>query len=280
MKFLFKSVLILVLFSSCSRIDSIKWDITPNEWIETHSYVEMMFSGESVIISEPSSSIIVFLLGFILTISGIKLLKNQKESKSRKYWGIGLIIWGISTFFAGISYQAFSYILKCEGRDISLWTTWWELWYLILFVISMNVIAVAVAFSSSNGKSRRNIIIYTIINSFLYLLVLISGSIIPNKFMISFECMVLFVGPTFIFLLIFNLYQYSKTKYILEKKLAQAWIFMFVAVIAYFSFLISGYSEVLWTNGIWFNSNDVLHLGLILWVIFYMFSVQKHIKDK
>lgn len=281
-----KSLLImtLVIFSSflsgCGRLDMIKWDgMTGEKWLSTHSNVPVSVGPFKFILAEPSSTIIVFGLGIIILLSGVYVLKNRENSKSKLTWGIALVLWAISTFSAGVSYQAFSYELKCAGRDLCLWTSWWEIWYLMLFVISMNMIVVAVAFSSTTGKVRKGVIAYGIINSLVYLVTVLSGAFIPNQFLASFECMVMFAGPTFLILLLVNCIRFARLRKKLDLYLIIAWILMLSTVVAYFGYYVSGYALVLWEKGIWFNENDVLHITLILWIIYFHFVVSNKIED-
>lgn len=266
-------------FTGCGRLDKLTWDMTPEKWLSTHSFIKIKSAASDFVIAEPSSTIIVYGLGFIILAAGVYFLKNRGESRSRLLWGIALLFWSASTFSAGTSYQAFSYELKCAGRSICLWTTWWEIWYLILFVISMNLITAAVSFSSAAGKLRKGIIIYSAVNTSLYLGVVLSGALIPHQFMASFECMVLFTIPSFLILFTINTMRYIKIRKSLDILLVGAWIFMFLVVFVYFAFFLSGYADVLWKRGIWFNANDVLHIGLILWIIYLLSAVAKRVED-
>ena len=135
---------LFVVFSGCSRINMLTADISSETWLNTHPWIQIRFASLQFILAEPSSSFIVFALGIILAIAGITFLKERSKSRSAPLWGIGLVLWSLSPFFAGISYQAFSYELKFAGREIGLWTSWWEIWYLMVFTVIMNFIVSAV----------------------------------------------------------------------------------------------------------------------------------------
>lgn len=254
-------------------------DMSSETWLNTHPWIQVRFRFLQFILAEPSSSLIVFALGIILAIAGIAFLKERSKSRSALLWGIGLVLWSLSTFFAGISYQAFSYELKYAGREIGLWTSWWEIWYLMVFTVSMNFIVSAVAYSSTTSKLRRSLIIYAITNSLIYLVVVLSGAFLPNQFMTSFECMLLFTGPSFIILSIVNLLTWIKAKKLLDARLFIAWMGFFIVTALYFVYYLSGLADILWKRGIWFNANDVLHIGLIIWVVYLLVGVKKLCAD-
>lgn len=270
---------VFFLFSGCSRLNQLTTDMGSETWLETHPWIQVKLASLQFILAEPSSSIIVFSLGIILAVAGFLFLQNRKKSRSALLWGIGLLLWSLSTFFAGISYQAFSYELKFAGRDVGLWTSWWEIWYLMVFTVSMNFIVSAVAYSSTTAKLRKGLLIYAIANSIIYLAVVLSGALMPNQFLASFECMLLFTGPSFIILSIVNLAAWIKAKSLLDARLFLAWIGFFIVTALYFVYYISGLADVLWKQGIWFNANDVLHIGLIIWVAYLLVGVKKLCAD-
>lgn len=280
MKKIYFLLLNIFFLAGCSRLNNLKWDgMTSEKWLNTHSHVPVKFGGLEFILAEPSSTIIVYGLGIVLLMVGIWFLKNQQNSRSRFLWGIGTILWAFSTFFAGTSYQAFSYELKCAGNQVCLWTSWWEIWYLLTYVYSMNILTAAVAYSSSKGKLRKGVIWYTILNSLVYTILLMIGAFTPDKFLASFECMVLFSSPMFIILLVVNTLQYRKHHNKLDIYYIGAWLLMFLIVVIYFGYFMSGIAASLWSNGIWFNANDVLHVLLILWILYIYKLTGNLIKD-
>jgi len=272
-------VLTIFFLTSCNRLSELKSDMTPEKWLNSHPHFNVSIGSLKFIFAEPSSSFFVFSLGIILLIIGILILKKYKGEKTVLFWSLAFIVWAISTFSAGVSYQAFSYEIKCAGRSVCLWTSWWEIIYLFLFVMAVNLIIIAVSFSSSKGKFRKLIIGYALSNFIVYSTLLFKGAFLPDKFLVSFEFMVLFSGPTFVILLITNLISYKIRKEKLDLLLVFEWLFMFFIVILYFCFYISKIPEILWAKGIWFNANDLLHITLILWVLFFYFKVSRYLKD-
>ncbi len=266
--------------TGCSRLDRLTWDMTPDQWLASHAHIVVTTSGGPFVLAEPSSSIIVFALGLFLGVLGVMVLRDRMKSRSRLLWGAALVFWSLSTFFAGVSYQLFSYMLKCAGRTVCLWTTWWEIAYYFFFVISMNLIVIAVAQSSLAGWARKALSIYAVLNTSVYSVALFAGALIPNKLLCSFEFMVLFIGPSFLALMIINMVRFRRSGHQLDIRLFWAWAGLFLSTALYFAYYVSGFAETLWTKGIWFNANDVLHLGLIGWCLYFLFGVKPLIQDR
>ncbi len=264
-------------------------NMKPVEYLATHPYIEVNWGTLSFIWSEPSSTIFVYGLGLITIIIGVVLL--SKSSKTRKLrtngkdkikfvemWGISLIIWGIGTLFAGTSYQAFFYELKCRGQEYCLWTTWWEIGYLALTVISINGMVLAQSFLRQSEKVQKTMKVYAGVNLCSYFLILSFGMVLVNRFLISFEMMVVFQLSSFILLFIQNIVEYRKTKAKVELSLIRIWIFLAIVMSVYFAYYFSGVASILWSHGIWFNANDILHVGLIGWMMFIYFKLIKELE--
>ena len=266
--------------TSCSQLAQLQTDTTPEEWLASHSHIRIQSANLDFVFAEPSSTIFVYGLGLVLLWATWQFYAHKKESTTGRLWSLGLFIWALSTFSAGTSYQAFSYEIKCAGKALCSWTSWWEIWYMALYVLSMGTIAVAVAFSSLSQNARKPFLVYVLAITFIYEILLFSGALLPNQLMVSFEFMLLFVIPTFLALFAINLSGYKRHKKPLELRLILAWLLMAVVTGAYFGFLLSGISSQLWESGIWFNANDVLHIGLIGWVLYLVFRCKDLIADK
>ena len=274
------SVLILLL-SACGRLDTIQYTPTqtPETWLQIQPFAEFQIASQQIIFVQPSTSVIVYLLGALAIGVGLYFLKIRKNERSRFWWGIALLLWGVGALLAGTSYEAFSYSIKCAGRDACLWTSWWEIAYLIASVWSIDAMTLAVAYSSTSGKLRKVFSIYAIANAVLYFIVVMIGVFVPVKFLISFELLLVVAAPGILAFFVINGWRYFKYKLNPDLVLLGTWLWLGITIAAYFLYLISGNTAALWRNGIWFSENDVLHIGLIIWMIYIAFILAPKVKD-
>ena len=274
-------LLVLIVLSFYSNLDQILYSprITPKEWCEIQPCIELIIWGNKIIIVQPSSTFFVYLLGILTVYIGLYFIRNIDNQESRLWWGVALILWGLGALFAGTSYQIFSYEIKCAGRGFCLWTSWWEIVYLIFSVGSVVAMIMAQSYSCVTEKSRAPISIYAFVIMISYIIIVLIGSSIPVKFMISFELMVLFLVPNILFFFFLNIWRYYKNKNRLDLVLVVIWISLGIIMGIYYLYLVSGITEILWENGIWFSENDVLHIGLIIWMIYIHITLNRHLKD-
>ena len=272
---------ILFFLSACGRLDSIPFSPaqTPETWLQIQPFAEFKFASQNIIFIQPSTSIIVYFLGFLTIGVGLYFLKIRQGQLSRFWWGIALLLWGIGALLAGTSYEAFSYAIKCAGRDFCLWTSWWEILYLLASVWSIDAMMLGVAYSSTTGKLRKALSVYSVINAIVYFIIVMIGVFIPVKFLISFELLLVVAAPSVIAFFVINGWRYSKYKLRSDLTLLGTWIWLGVTIAAYFLYLISGSTASLWARGLWFSENDVLHIGLIIWMLYIAFALAPQVKD-
>lgn len=254
--------------------------ITPQEWCQIQPCIEVRLFSFSFIIVQPSSTILVYALGGLTIITGIYFLKRDQNQLSIQWWGVSMLFWGLGAIFAGTSYQIFSYELKCAGRDYCLWTSWWEIVYLLLTVGAVNAIMMAQAYSCATGNLRKAIKLYAGVNSCVYLTLIVIGTLVPVRFLISFELLVLFLLPTTLFFFVLNSGRYFRTPNKMDRALALLVLALGIIIGLYYSYYVLGITEILWEQGIWFSENDVLHMGLILWIISILRIIPKYVRDR
>ena len=131
----------------------------------------------------------------------------------------------------------------------------------------------AVAYSSTTGKLRKALSVYAIVNAVLYFIVVMVGVFIPVKPLISFELLLAVGAPGILAFFFINSWRYFKYKLKLDLVLLGTWLWLGITIIAYFLYLISGNTASLWAKGLWFSENDVLHIGLIIWMFYIAFAL-------
>ena len=186
---------------------------------------------------------------------------------------------GCGVRLAGTSYEAFSYALKCAGRPACVWTSGWEVAYLVLSVASVDAMLVAEAYACATGRLRRGLIVYAAANLAAYVAIALVGALIPVKFLISFELLILFAAPTILLFFILNGWRYVKFRDRMDLALLGAWAWLALTLAAYFGYLMLGITQTLWASGVWFSENDVLHIGLIVWIIYLARVVAPRVRD-
>jgi hypothetical protein len=278
--FLFLTV---ILLSSCNRLSTLPHccpEQTPATWLKGGPYARVIFDSFNFILMEPSSSAFIYTLGFLTILTGLYFLRIRENHKSRLWWGIALLLWGVGALLAGTSYQAFSFEIKCAGKKICSWTSWWEIYYLLCTVASINAMMMGVLHSSAGKIMKRVLPVYAVANTVLYTAICLIGAFIPHKFLVSFELMVLFTGPSYVVFFIINAIRYSRLKEKMDLFLMMTWLFLGLIMTAYFIYYGLGCTEKLWARGIWFSANDLLHVGLILWMLYIALAVAKKVKDQ
>ena len=281
MKRIFPLFIILLALAACGRLETIPYDPvqSPETWLQIQPYAEIRLGSFNFIFVQPSTSIIVYLLGIMTIAVGLYFLKTVNGQRSRLWWGIALLLWGIGALLAGTSYEAFSYAIKCVGRDACLWTSWWEILYLVLSVWSIDAMILAVAYSSVSGKLRKWLLFYAVVNAALYFLIVMIGVFTPVKFLISFELLLIVTAPSIITFFVIHGWLYFRHKDTIALIYLGTWIWLGMTIVAYFLYLLSGNTTALWEKGIWFSENDVLHIGLIVWMVYIVRFLSPRVKD-
>ena len=273
--------LLLFILTGCNRINNIIYSpqITPKDFLSSQPWISIKFGSFEFVLCQPTSTLIVFFLGVFTLFAGYKLLSDLNKQKSRLAWGVGLLLTGAGAIIAGTSYQAFGYEIKCMGRDFCTWTSWWEIIYLFLTSLGLNIFLIGSAFSSAKEGFRKIMIVYAISNSIIYSALLIFGALIPVKFLVSFEFLVLLSAPTLFFLIGLHYRFYLKHKDISDKNLRNTWLIIIPVALAYYVWLRINLTQTLWQKGIWFSENDLLHIGMIWWVYYVKVNLPKNLKD-
>ena len=272
-------LLSVLLVSACGRLDELTYSpaTTPEQWCQQRPCVDV----GGTVFNEPLGSFLVFLLAGLWVAAGIYFLATRRGTKSRMWLGIALVLGGIGAAQAGISYQAFSYVLKCEGREYCLLTNGFEVGYSITQAFSVSAMLVAVAYACTNGGLRKGLIWYAGINAAVYLVVAVAGVMMPSAVLLSFSVLMLFALPGIIIVIVVAGVRYRRTRDKMDRSLVIAAVLLVLVQVAYFAYYAAGITSTLYDggNGFYFSENDVLHVGMIGWLAYVVFAVGKHLHD-
>ena len=281
-RFLFP-IIGLLAASGCGRLETIPYSpsMTPDTWCALHHCVTVNIGPLNFVLTTPSSSAIVFLLGLVTLGAALYFFRIREGNRSRLWWGIGLLIWSAATFCAGVSYQAFGYEIKCAGREVCRWTSWWEVTYLILMIPTLSSLLIAEAFSCFAPAKRRVLFIIAAAIPVVHTGIMLTGALLPDKFLMSFEMMVMFASPFIVFFLLLNTWRYIRFRSTMDLALAGATALLILTLAAYFYSLVTGLTQNMWDGGrgIWFSDNDVLHIGFIIWMVYAARVVAGRVRD-
>ncbi|NTU75770.1 MAG: hypothetical protein HGA86_06590, partial [Anaerolineaceae bacterium] len=194
-------IIVVCVFSNISQLLLLPLT-TPEIFLSGMPHTSITLFGQEYVLIQPSSTILVYSLGLIMVLIGIYFLYAGRAQKARLYWGIGLVLWGISAIVAGTSYQAFGYELKCRGLDYCLFTSNFELVYMLLTAYCINFLVAATGYTSLGPIGRKRIIRFAILDSVLYSIYMFVGAIIPIQFLISYEGFMAFIGANFILMFV------------------------------------------------------------------------------
>ena len=268
-------------FSRLKSIRSADLELTPENWREVQPCATIRLASKSIILTQPSSTVLVYTLGVLTIGVGLYFLYLQSDQVSRAWWGVSLLLWGVGALLAGTSYQAFGYQIKCAGRETCSWTSGWEVTYLMLQQVSVDALLVAIAFSCTTGTVRTVLLAYALLSAVAYVIIAVVGAIVPNKTLITFELMVWVSTPAFLAFLIINGWRYSLFSTPMDLAHLGAWTWLLCTMVAYWLYDKLDVTPKLWAGGkgIWFSQNDVLHIGLIVWMIYLAVVVAGLVHD-
>ena len=83
-------------------------------------------------------------------------------------------------------------------------------------------------------------ILYAAANLAAYVVVALIGALVPVKFLISFELLILFAAPTILLFFILNGWRYVKFRDRMDLALLGAWAWLALTLGAYFLYLMLG----------------------------------------
>ncbi|MCK5731795.1 MAG: hypothetical protein KAH13_02140, partial [Tenericutes bacterium] len=146
--------------------------------------------------------------------------------------------------------------------------------------VSISALAIAIAKTVLVEEKQKFLNLYAIIALSIYTILLLAGSIIESRFLISYELFIIFFMPLFLIFFIYSVIEYKRKKDCLNNTLIITWILFLIVNLSYYVYYYLGITESLYSNyNIWFSANDVLHVTLIFWMLYIQFKLKKEISN-
>ena len=265
-----------VLLAGCGRLDELQYSpaTTPDQWCQQRPCVEV---GDTIL-NEPLGTVLVFGLALLWLIVGTYFLLTRAGQRSRAWFGLALLLGGVSAALAGISYQALSYVLKCEGLQYCRLTNGFEVGYSLTQAFSVSAMLVAVAYACTTGGTRRGFLTYAGVNAGVYVLVTVIAVMLPSAVLLSFPVLMLFAVPGLVMVIVIAARRRADR---MARVILNVALLQILVQAAYFGYYAAGITQTLWDdgNGFYFSENDVLHVGMILWLVYVWRALGPLLRD-
>ena len=265
--------------AGCGRLDELIYapPTTAQQWCEQRPRIAVA----GTVLDEPLGTTLVFLLAGLWLAAGISFLVSRRDQSSRFWLGIALVLGGIGAALAGISYQAFGYVLKCAGRDLCVLTDGFEVGYSVAQALSVGALLTAVSYACATAGLRRGLIGYAALNAALYAAISVAGVMMPSAMLLSYAILMLFALPSILIVIVVSTRRYLRNDDAMDRSLVVGTLLLIVVQAAYFAYHSAGLTATLWDDGrgFYLSENDVLHVGMMLWLAYVVFVVGKHLRD-
>ena len=265
-----------VLLAGCGRLDELQYSpaTTPDQWCQQRPCVEV---GDTIL-NEPLGTVLVFGLALLWLIVGTYFLLTRAGQRSRAWFGLALLLGGVSAALAGISYQALSYVLKCEGLQYCRLTNGFEVGYSLTQACSVSAMLIAVAYACTTGGTRRGFLTYAGVNAGVYVLVTVIAVMLPSAVLLSFPVLMLFAVPGLVMVIVIAARRRADR---MARVILNIALLQILVQAAYFAYYAAGITQTLWDDGkgFYFSENDVLHVGMILWLVYVWRALGPLLRD-
>lgn len=268
-----------LVLGACGNLDSLTYEPTtsPEQWCDQRPCVDL----GGTVLTEPLGTVLVFTLALAWIVSGGYFLRTRRGQRSRAWLGVALVLGGLGAAQAGISYQALSYELKCAGLEACRLTNGWEVGYSLTQALSVSAMLVAVAHACSTGRLRRGLVWFAGLNAAAYLVVTVIGVALPSATLLSFPVLMAFALPGIVLVIAVAGRRYRSTRDPMARSLVVAALLLVAVQVAYFAYWATGITATLWDEGqgFYFSENDVLHVGMLIWLWYVVAVVGRHLHD-
>lgn len=230
-------------------------------------------------INQLSSSILVYALSIYTCYLAFKLLSQRGIHLSKLYWGLSLLLGGTGALAAGTSFQAFAYEIKCAGKVFCSQDSHWEIAYYLLTASSGVLMLIGFLLSSLKRLPRPYLFGLAALYLGIYNYLCISSYMDGSATFASFNFMLVYMSPVYAFILGVSIFNYLKNTSPIHSAYLRAWGILSLTIVFYCLYEYTEMTSLLWQYKIWFSSNDVLHIGMFVWLIYLSKQVLPKITD-
>jgi len=249
----------------------------PEQWCE----IQPCFEISGVTFTQPLGSLLVYLLALLWIAGGLYFWRIRDRQRSRAWMVLALVLGGIGAGLAGTSYQFLGYELKCAGRDLCLWTNWLEVGYMMLQAASTSAMLIAIAYACTTGALQLGVMIYAVASTAVYIALAAYGAATGVRILISFELLMIFAAPGLLFILVIAAVRWLRDRDSMALAIIGAGVWLIITIAAYSAYLAAGLTESLWDggDGFYLSENDVLHIGMIFFIVHIVAAVGNRLRD-
>jgi|TARA_Y100000996_G_C22546215_1_gene651952 hypothetical protein len=222
--------------------------ITSDSWCDLQPCIDI----GSFIISQPTSSIIVLICSLYAVLLAFKIMSFHK------FWSLSLMLGGVAAIFAGFEYQAFGYEIKCAGQEYCDEYSIFSIIYNLLTMLAFSIALFALAKRYQNTFLKH----WTYISFLCFAIITTIAYLERYESLLGFNFLIVSLIPSMVIAL--NLLIANRDN--LTKLLLQSICLIVFVILAYFLYFLIGLQSILWSNGVWISSDDILHIGMIIWL--------------
>jgi len=111
--------------------------------------------------------------------------------------------------------------------------------------------------------------------------VAVIGVVRADRFLLSFDMLMLFALPGLIAVLAISGLRYRRLHDGMDLALLGAGLWLVATFVAYYGYYAAGLTQTAWRGGqgFYFSENDVLHIGMAIWIVYVVIFLARRLRD-
>jgi hypothetical protein len=151
----------------------------------------------------------------------------------------------------------------------------------MLQATSSSAMLIAVAHACTTGALRLWLVIYAVAIASAYIAFVTCGVLTGTRSLISFEFLALFAAADLLLILAIAAVRWSRIRESMDLAIIGAGTWLIVTSAAYAWYFAAGLTARFWDGGagFYFSENDVLHVGMIVFIAYLVAVVAFRLRD-